>query len=56
MATGLRGRVRVASSPTLSANLMPECIACCATNCIPAWSWMLYRVQNGDAGERAIRC
>lgn len=27
MATERRGRVRVASSPTLSANLMPECIA-----------------------------
>lgn len=29
MATGRKGRVRVASSPTLSANLMPECIALC---------------------------
>lgn len=29
MATERRGRVRVASSPTLSANLMPECIALC---------------------------
>ena len=29
MATERRGRVRVASSPTLSANLMPECIAQC---------------------------
>ncbi|MDF1485530.1 LysR substrate-binding domain-containing protein [Ramlibacter sp. H39-3-26] len=30
MASGLRGRVRVASSPTLSASLMPACIAECA--------------------------
>jgi DNA-binding transcriptional LysR family regulator len=29
LATQRRGRVRVASSPTLSANLMPECIARC---------------------------
>jgi DNA-binding transcriptional LysR family regulator len=29
LASGQRGRVRVASSPTLSANLMPECIARC---------------------------
>ncbi|WP_028605138.1 LysR family transcriptional regulator [Ottowia thiooxydans] len=29
MGSALRGRVRVASSPTLSANLMPECIAAC---------------------------
>lgn len=29
MATDRRGRVRVASSPTLSANLMPDCIAQC---------------------------
>ncbi|WP_198970774.1 LysR family transcriptional regulator [Xylophilus sp. ASV27] len=29
MATARRGRVRVASSPTLSANLMPDCIAQC---------------------------
>ncbi len=26
-----RGRVRVASAPTISANLMPECISACAT-------------------------
>ncbi len=31
MATDPRGRVRVASSPTLSANLMPDCIAHCQT-------------------------
>lgn len=30
MASARRGRVRVASSPTLSANLMPACIAACA--------------------------
>ncbi len=29
LATQRRGRVRVASSPTLSANLLPECIALC---------------------------
>ena len=29
LATERRGRVRVASSPTLSANLMPDCIADC---------------------------
>lgn len=30
MASARRGKVRVASSPTLSANLMPACIAACA--------------------------
>jgi DNA-binding transcriptional LysR family regulator len=30
MASGRRGKVRVASSPTLSAHLMPACIAACA--------------------------
>jgi DNA-binding transcriptional LysR family regulator len=30
MASGRRGKVRVASSPTLSAHLMPDCIALCA--------------------------
>ena len=30
MANARRGKVRVASSPTLSANLMPACIAACA--------------------------
>ena len=46
MATGLRGRVRVASSPTLSANLMPECIALCH-ELHPGMELMLLdRVQN----------
>ena len=46
MATARRGRVRVASSPTLSANLMPECIALCH-ELHPGMELMLLdRVQN----------
>lgn len=46
MATSRRGRVRVASSPTLSANLMPECIALCQ-RLHPGMELMLLdRVQN----------
>ena len=46
MATSRRGRVRVASSPTLSANLMPECIALCH-QLHPGMELMLHdRVQN----------
>ncbi|QNP49834.1 LysR family transcriptional regulator [Diaphorobacter aerolatus] len=46
MATARRGRVRVASSPTLSANLMPECIALCHTLHPGMELMLLDRVQN----------
>ena len=46
MATERRGRVRVASSPTLSANLMPDCIARCQ-QVLPGLDLVLLdRIQN----------
>ncbi len=46
MATERRGRVRVASSPTLSANLMPECIARCQQEHPGMEMMLLDRVQS----------
>ncbi|MBV8621382.1 MAG: LysR family transcriptional regulator [Curvibacter sp.] len=46
MATERRGRVRVASSPTLSANLMPECIALCRQALPGLQLVLLDRIQN----------
>ncbi len=46
MATERRGRVRVASSPTLSANLMPECIAHCEHTHPGMEMVLIDRVQN----------
>ena len=46
MATERRGRVRVASSPTLSANLMPECIALCRQRLPGLQLVLLDRIQN----------
>ena len=46
MATARRGRVRVASSPTLSANLMPECIARCHAQHPGLELMLLDRVQS----------
>ncbi len=46
MATARRGRVRVASSPTLSANLMPDCIAHCQATHPGLELLMLDRIQS----------
>ena len=46
MATERRGRVRVASSPTLSANLMPECIALCRRQWPGLQLTLLDRIQH----------
>ncbi|MES2532101.1 MAG: LysR substrate-binding domain-containing protein [Pseudomonadota bacterium] len=46
MASAHRGRVRVASSPTLSANLMPACIAACATQEPDIQLVLLDRIQQ----------
>ena len=46
MATERRGRVRVASSPTLSANLMPECIAQCQQSLPGLELVLLDRIQS----------
>ena len=46
MATARRGRVRVASSPTLSANLMPDCIAHCQATYPGLELLMLDRIQS----------
>ncbi|MBS0294521.1 MAG: LysR family transcriptional regulator [Proteobacteria bacterium] len=46
MATALHGRVRVASSPTLSANLLPDCIARCQRELPGVQIVLLDRVQN----------
>ena len=46
MATERRGRVRVASSPTLSANLMPECIAQCQQRLPGLELVLLDRIQS----------
>ncbi|WP_311223789.1 MULTISPECIES: LysR family transcriptional regulator [unclassified Acidovorax] len=47
MATARRGRVRVASSPTLSANLMPDCIARCR-EAMPELDLMLLDRMQSD--------
>ena len=46
MATERRGRVRVASSPTLSANLMPDCIAQCQQTLPGLELVLLDRIQS----------
>jgi DNA-binding transcriptional LysR family regulator len=46
MSTALHGRVRVASSPTLSANLLPDCIARCQRELPGVQVMLLDRVQN----------
>lgn len=46
MSTALHGRVRVASSPTLSANLLPDCIAHCQRELPGVQIVLLDRVQN----------
>lgn len=46
MATERRGRVRVASSPTLSANLMPDCIADCQRTLPGLELVLLDRIQS----------
>ncbi len=47
LATQRHGRVRVASSPTLSAHLMPECIARCARQHPGLQLQLLDRIQQG---------
>lgn len=47
LATQPHGRVRVASSPTLSAHLMPECIARCAQQHPGLQLQLLDRIQQG---------
>lgn len=47
LATQRHGRVRVASSPTLSAHLMPECIARCAQQHPGLQLQLLDRIQQG---------
>lgn len=46
MASERRGRVRVASSPTLSAHLMPDCIARCQREIPGLQIVLLDRIQN----------
>ncbi|MDA8443945.1 LysR family transcriptional regulator [Paracidovorax valerianellae] len=46
MASERRGRVRVASSPTLSAHLMPDCIARCQRELPGLQIVLLDRIQN----------
>lgn len=46
LATERRGRVRVASSPTLSANLMPDCIAQCQQSLPGLELVLLDRIQS----------
>lgn len=46
MATERRGRVRVASSPTLSANLLPDCIARCQATLPGLELVLLDRIQS----------
>ncbi|KAF1046540.1 LysR family transcriptional regulator [Xylophilus sp.] len=46
MATRRQGRVRVASSPTLSANLLPACIAACRTQAPGIEIVLLDRLQQ----------
>ncbi|WP_315126974.1 LysR substrate-binding domain-containing protein [Comamonas antarctica] len=47
LATQPHGRVRVASSPTLSAHLMPQCIALCAQQHPGLQLQLLDRIQQG---------
>ncbi|MFC5523012.1 LysR family transcriptional regulator [Polaromonas jejuensis] len=51
MASMRRGKVRVASSPTLSANLMPACIALCAQRHPEIQLVLLDRVQQDVLGS-----
>jgi DNA-binding transcriptional LysR family regulator len=51
MASARRGKVRVASSPTLSANLMPSCIARCAEQHPEIQLVLLDRVQQDVLGS-----
>jgi DNA-binding transcriptional LysR family regulator len=51
MATDRRGRVRVASSPTLSANLMPACISAAAQRLPGVELVLLDRVQQDGLGS-----
>lgn len=51
MAGALRGRVRVASSPTLSANLMPDCIAACLQQEPDIQLVLLDRIQQDVLGS-----
>lgn len=46
LAQNRRGRVRVASAPTLSASLMPHCIAACATELPGVEILVLDRIQQ----------
>ena len=46
LASALSGKVRVASSPTLSANLMPSCIAACAQQAPQVQFMLLDRIQQ----------
>ncbi len=46
MATARHGKVRVASSPTLSANLLPDCIARCQSKLPGVQVVLLDRIQN----------
>ena len=51
MAQARRGKVRVASSPTLSANLMPACIAACAQQEPDIQIVLLDRIQQDVLGS-----
>jgi len=51
MAHARRGKVRVASSPTLSANLMPDCIAACARQEPDIQLVLLDRIQQDVLGS-----
>lgn len=51
MAGARRGKVRVASSPTLSANLMPACIAACARSEPDIEFVLLDRIQQDVLGS-----
>lgn len=46
LASARGGKVRVASSPTLSANLMPDCIAACAVQAPGIQFLLLDRIQQ----------
>jgi len=51
LAQARRGKVRVASSPTLSANLMPACIAACAAQEPDIQLVLLDRIQQDVLGS-----
>ena len=51
LAEARRGKVRVASSPTLSANLMPACIAACARQEPDIQLLLLDRIQQDVLGS-----